>query len=838
MSELSGADTKMESVWLLCFMAISILEGLASIYAILSIPGDPKNAFLLGFSLSRLAILFVLLLILGILSYLSFRLTKVHSTVTNLIKSDVFLSVVTAIGIIAAILLWITIWLPSKHFGDNEDIYLRLKPLLIYFELIGVQFFIFIKILTNSFSIVSTHFRPVFKALVISCLVLLGTWVFISISRIGLVMDTAYWNVPGIPLATFQYLGVTLAIIVVMFFFYRSKRSISRPAQMLLGIIIPLAIFLVTVQVWGSTPMLKHYFSLEPTPPNFQPYPYSDARVHDLGAISILKGDGIYFHGYTDKPLYAVFLAVLHLFSGNNYATLAWAQIIVLALIPVLLYLLGKRFHSQLFGLVLAALMILQQRNAIILSYKIASVNPKLLVTEEIMLLGIVLVVVLLFQWIRKRDQKIILILGAVIGALSLIRINPIFILPAVLLIVLLQLRKTPRILIKQIVLLMMGFLIVFSPWLITGVNPEGQSWFFLKIMDVINVRYTPQIETTSMNELPVTTNSNITYISQPGGAALAAPRNFANENLTLDEAMTSENSKSSAGNGVSQLAFIMVNHFLHNFSTSLLALPDNVYIDTTADLSTREYWQDGNHWNGSFPPVQYALIIGNLLLIAVGLGESWRRFRWAGLAPLIVFLAYDLSLGFAMNSGSRYIVPINWMVFFYYALGLIFIIRVILNFLNIRLTSKRIEFAEIEELDEFKPTRPLWPTFIVIALFAAIIPIANLVVPLLIKPAQERNIAAENISIPEQTGNQLVYGQILYPYYEYDGTAITFDFLSNKEVKTYILNRIYLTDKKVVLESDISAVLSFSTIQDKQELESIYLVEDNRPDLIWQKIR
>ena len=95
MSDVNGADTKKGSGWLLCFLAISILEGLASIYAILSIPGDPKNAFFLGFSLSRLAILFFLLLILGILVFLSFKLAKVHSTVTNLLKSDVFLSVVT-----------------------------------------------------------------------------------------------------------------------------------------------------------------------------------------------------------------------------------------------------------------------------------------------------------------------------------------------------------------------------------------------------------------------------------------------------------------------------------------------------------------------------------------------------------------------------------------------------------------------------------------------------------------------------------------------------------------------------------------------------------------------
>src|SRR5512133_2016723 len=271
MSEVSGAKPKKESVWLKGFMSLAFLEGLASIYAILSIPGDPKNAFLLGFSLSRLAILFVLLVTLGILAFLFFRRTKVNSTLTNLLKSDVFLSIVTAIGLIAAILLWITIWLPSKHFGDNEDVFLRLKPLLIYLELVGVQFFILIKIITNSFSTVNNHFRSVFKALVISCLVLLGTWVLISISRVGLVLDTAYWNVPGIPLATFQIFAVSLAIIVIMLFFYRSKRSIGGPVQIALGIIIPLAIFLVTVQVWGSTPMLKHFFSLEPTPPNYQP---------------------------------------------------------------------------------------------------------------------------------------------------------------------------------------------------------------------------------------------------------------------------------------------------------------------------------------------------------------------------------------------------------------------------------------------------------------------------------------------------------------------------------------------------------------------------------------
>lgn len=58
------------------FLVISIFEGFISLVLTLSIRPDPKNAFFLGFSLSRLAILFILLVILGALIFFPSQVCK------------------------------------------------------------------------------------------------------------------------------------------------------------------------------------------------------------------------------------------------------------------------------------------------------------------------------------------------------------------------------------------------------------------------------------------------------------------------------------------------------------------------------------------------------------------------------------------------------------------------------------------------------------------------------------------------------------------------------------------------------------------------------------------
>jgi hypothetical protein len=74
--------------------------------------------------------------------------------------------------------------------------------------------------------------------------------------------------------------------------------------------------------------MIKHFNALRPAPPAFQYFPYSDARIHDMGAISILEGYGIFFGQYTDKPLYMTALSMLHRVTGYDYNKLSLFHLI------------------------------------------------------------------------------------------------------------------------------------------------------------------------------------------------------------------------------------------------------------------------------------------------------------------------------------------------------------------------------------------------------------------------------------------------------------------------------------------------------------------------------
>jgi hypothetical protein len=60
-----------------------------------------------------------------------------------------------------------------------------------------------------------------------------------------------------------------------------------------------------------------------------------------------------------------------------------------------------------------------------------------------------------------------------------------------------------------------------------------------------------------------------------------------------------------------------------------------------------------------------------NLLLIAMGIGSGRRSARLSGLIPLGIFVVYNFSNAFARTSGGRYLVPMDWIVVFYFALGL-----------------------------------------------------------------------------------------------------------------------------------------------------------------------
>ena len=66
-----------------------------------------------------------------------------------------------------------------------------------------------------------------------------------------------------------------------------------------------------------------------------------------------------------------------------------------------------------------------------------------------------------------------------------------------------------------------------------------------------------------------------------------------------------------------------------------------------------------------------------------LGIASAWHSSRLAGLVPLTFLIAYDLSNALARTSGSRYLVPTDWVLLFYFALGIIQICRWIGVFLR-----------------------------------------------------------------------------------------------------------------------------------------------------------
>jgi hypothetical protein len=291
-----------------------------------------------------------------------------------------------------------------------------------------------------------------------------------------------------------------------------------------------------------------------------------------------------------------------------------------------------------------------------------------------------------------------------------------------------------------------------------------------------------------------------------------------------------------------SSFSDLFFSHFLHNFTTSALALPDALTYDELSDpnelnaLSLRPYWIDGNKWQGGLPSSQVIFLSINLALLAIGLGYSWNRYRWAGLVPLTIFLGYDISLGFAMNSGSRYIVPIDWILYFYYGLAFVCIIRWITDTIAERKPYIQDSNDNVVPSSNALNKKRLWQSLAIVIVVASFVPIADDIVPLFFghstHPNDENSLIA---SIPPslRNGTQIISGDILYPDYSIDGLKLDFDFLADQQVNSYMIN-LQNQPLKTTLQGDEKALIGFSSLNNNK-VEFIYLQSGSSLDLIWR---
>lgn len=693
-----------------------------------------------------------------------------------------------AVMFVGIMIGWTSLMLDARMLHGSLFFYFeRIRPLLIATGFIGLSILLLTALRLQQTADNSNILRTgkIAKSILVIFAGLLIIFGGMYITRFGLITEQPnLWNVPGIPISSMQGMAVFSLMILVMLILASSPRIENWTKTNRAAIIVSGLLVLTAIGVWITTPMVAHYFSLAPAPPAFQPYPYSDARIHDLGAISILQGDGIFFRNYTDKPLYMILLAGFHLIAGDDYTLIQNLQASLIAFGAIFLFLIGRRTHSLLFGILAAILFIVQQRNAMVLSQMISSANVKILTTEAITLAGLMMLTYLLMRWSERRTYALAIAMGGSIGALSLIRMNPLFFIPFLLISLLIIYRKHRAQMIRQGLALVLGFSIVFLPWVFSGVNALGIPWLAVKVMDMYQQRLLPQLQGSGQYQ-----ETGVHVSAGKAGYAL------------VTTAATSNEVNASRGYAKGGYAGLAAEHFMHNLATSLMILPDTPYLQELKILADRECWKDDQRWDGRLPGGQLVMIAINLALIAVGFTSAWRRRRWQGLLPIFVFLVYNVSLSVSLTSGGRYIVPISWIVFWYYALGVVAILGYALkrvfglgSFPVIAVPAKGIEVANTNK-------RTTFTTLAILILIGALVPITNQVIPAMSPQPVEVDVEAmmQEKGIPAESGRDYIHGKVLYPYLS--ETSFRFMYLGvSGSWMEVTLPRDGVTEKLVVL--------------------------------------
>ncbi len=642
------------TIWLVGSVAWVVV-----IVLLLAIPTDPKNRQLLGFSVSRLGLLgiafslFVLNLVLAWLakSRVAWRQRYLDPLVMT---RTIYISIVVGLSAIAAG-LWAGAFIynnfshPIQVIQRYAAYYERLFPFAVGIFLQCVILVIGLLILRAGIQLRFVRENRSLWLITLGILgIFLGIWAGMEISRVGLTPDKVGWGSPGVPLLFYQVLLAWLAGLCFFAILLIPKHGLSRWQRTIIDIIVCVIIWAAAVIAWSDQHVQRSYFAPSPTPPNEEIYPYSDAGFYDYTAQSVLLGYGFLDGKVVPRPLYILLLAGFHAIAGPSYKPTIYIQTLLLATLPVFLYLLGKVFHSRGLGLSLAILAIFREINSILATPWVEVSHSKLIMADLPTMIASVILTWLTVQWLTdaKRRWTDALLVGGALGICMLLRTQSILFLPVIILAAAWYYWKQWKRLAQVVALVGLGLILVISPWLVRNWMNTGSLVFDDPATQSAMVA---QRYSTEMGAMP---------IRQPGETEAAYSRRLS---ANIREFLL-------ANPGV--VTQFVTAHTLNNLVSAVLVLPTYFSIDQKCDT----YTVCNPFWIGltSDPtPGNVILVFLNLAVVAFGIATSWKRWKLAGMIPLIFLMVYSLSNGLARNSARRYILPVDWVSYLYLLVGL-----------------------------------------------------------------------------------------------------------------------------------------------------------------------
>ena len=323
------------------FQIASLLLTIVCAALLIQIPSGSEHPFLFGFSFIRFLFL-VGFLVAGIIQSIIFFFIKsekyparAQHWVKNLEEKKIWLIFLSVIFLIS----WYFTFLPIEHFSGNQAIFTRIKPAILWiFGQTALWFCAWLlhhsKSGLKNFKFGKNEIRQGGFFILFAA----GIWVLIARTKFGLTPDI-FWDNLGVPISLPQ---VILALIFTLIIFAISRKYLAKLKH--IEIYLFFLLWIIAAAVWISEPQHTSTFNPGPFLPNNEFYPNSDAATYDTCALSPLLGQNYCFFNKNavSKPLYIAFLFLLHLFSGNDYTLLINLQVIFIALLPPILFLIGR----------------------------------------------------------------------------------------------------------------------------------------------------------------------------------------------------------------------------------------------------------------------------------------------------------------------------------------------------------------------------------------------------------------------------------------------------------------------------------------------------------------
>ena len=592
-----------------------------------------------------------------------------------------------------------------------------------------------------------------FRAAGLSFAALMGLLLLVSLTGWGITPDWGK-DYPGVPLLEWQiWAGFLVGAGLWIFTPYLNRWSRTRPsanpqtqsrspisrsisalgARWGVDVLICLLLWGLAVTLWSNhtIDIFRSSYFAPVRPPNYEPYPYSDAGFYDYIAQGVLLGEGYLGGQITTRPLYIFLLVILHALFGQDYFQVIFGQTLVLALFPVILYFLGKNFHSRPAGVIIGLWAALREYNTIAVTPLIGISNSQLFMTDLPTALGICLFALALIKWLKEPGESLLkpLVTGGVFGLLMLLRYQSLVLLAAALLLSLLVYSLRWRKWLPAVALLCLGSLLVVTPWL-------WRNWY-----NTGKIALEQSFETSWFSARYNFPNSE-KPVRLPGESDTAYDdrlQQIAREFIIQHPGYT---------------AWFIGNHFLSNEINTLLVLPVRIpqfeswrhFFDPT-----RIFWMD---LNNGFSLELFPLVILYLFILAAGIGASWQRWHWAGLLPLVINVFYSLSTAIARFSGWRLILPVDWVGYFYFGIGLLEILGLIFSLFGHKLHEPAyIGNITAPELPTTEKKKNNSKKMLAIAagflLAGLVLPISEKVFPRHFPPATTSSILANLISQP-----------------------------------------------------------------------------------------